>query len=110
MFVGAVAIAAPLAALTLTPKGSAENAKLAAAPPPSPARRIRQPRYYPGSDVPTDLPSIISEGVAASVQSAVAAINPDVNINPLNINPPNSIRTISRRSARPAQAFAGSMG
>ena len=43
--------------------------------------------YYPGSDVPTDLPSIISEGVAASVQSAVAAINPDVNINPLNINP-----------------------
>ena len=87
MFVGAVAIAAPLAALTLTPKGSAENAKLAAAAAKTGA--ARQAAYYPGGDLPTDLPSIISQGVATSVHSAVAAINPDVNINPLNINPPN---------------------
>ena len=90
VFVGAVAIAAPLAALTLTPKGTAENAKVAAAAAAKPgAAHKAASEYYPGSDVPTDLPSIISEGVAASVQSAVAAINPDVNINPLNINPPN---------------------
>ncbi len=90
VFVGAVAIAAPLAALTLTPKGTAENAKVAAAAAAkSGTSHQAASAYYPGSDVPTDLPSIIGEGVAASVQSAVAAINPDVNINPLNINPPN---------------------
>ena len=89
VFVGAVAIAAPLAAITLTPKGTAENAKVAAAAAKSGASHQAASEYYPGSDVPTDLPSIIGEGVAASVQSAVAAINPDVNINPLNINPPN---------------------
>jgi beta-lactamase regulating signal transducer with metallopeptidase domain len=83
VFVGAVAIAAPLAAITLTPKGTAENAKVAAA---SAAKAGTAPpaasAYYPGNDVPTDLPSIISEGVATSVQSAVAAINPQVTVNP----------------------------
>jgi hypothetical protein len=32
--------------------------------------------YYPGTSVPTDLPHIISQGVATSVASAVAAIDP----------------------------------
>jgi hypothetical protein len=83
VFVGAVAIAAPLAAITLTPKGSAENAKLAAAAAAKPgAAQPAASAYYPGNDVPTDLPSIISDGVAASVQSAVAAINPQVTVNP----------------------------
>jgi beta-lactamase regulating signal transducer with metallopeptidase domain len=83
VFVGAVAIAAPLAALTLTPKGSAENAKLAAAAADKPgAPHQTASEYYPGNDVPTDLPSIISDGVAASVQSAVAAIHPSVTVDP----------------------------
>jgi hypothetical protein len=87
VFVGALAIAAPLAALTLTPKGTAENARLAAAA--NPDARGTLSAYYPGSGVPTDLPSIISQGVATSVHSAVAAIDPSVNIDPLNITPPN---------------------
>lgn len=74
VFVGAVAIAAPLAALTLTPKGTAENAKLAAANKTSASEPGSA--YYPEDSVPADLPSIISSGVAASVQGAVAAINP----------------------------------
>ena len=74
VFVGAVAIAAPLAALTLTPKGTAENAKLAAASKTSASEPGSA--YYPEDSVPADLPSIISSGVAASVQGAVAAINP----------------------------------
>jgi bla regulator protein blaR1 len=79
VFVGALAIAAPLAALTLVPKGTATNAKAVAG-----AKQgiAQQSEYYPGSDVPTDLPSIISEGVATSVQSAVAAINPNVDFEP----------------------------
>ena len=75
VFVGAVAIAAPLAALTLTPKGTAANAKLVA----SSKTSASEPgsAYYPQESVPADLPSIISSGVAASVQGAVAAINPN---------------------------------
>ena len=46
VFVGAVAIAAPLAALTLTPKGTAANAKLAAASKPSASEPGSA--YYPG--------------------------------------------------------------
>ena len=67
---------APLAALTLTPKGTAENAKLAAAAQTRHGASRRHRPIIPASDVPTDLPSIIGEGVATSVQSAVAAINP----------------------------------
>ncbi len=74
VFVGAVAIAAPLAALTLTPKGMAANEKLAAVSKTSASEPGSA--YYPGNDVPADLPSIIGSGVAASVQGAVAAINP----------------------------------
>jgi len=76
VFVGAVAIAAPLAALTLTPKGAAENAKIAAASKTSASEPGSV--YYPEDSLPADLPSIISSGVAASVQGAVAAINPNV--------------------------------
>src|SRR5215218_6192305 len=75
VFVGAVAIAAPLAALTLTPKGTAANTKLVAANKTSASEPGSA--YYPADSVPADLPSIISSGVVASVQGAVAAINPD---------------------------------
>jgi len=76
VFVGAVVIAAPLAALTLVPHGtSAAKKAVAAAAPDKKAAAIAP--YHPET-APTDLPSIISEGVQTSVQSAVAAIGPAV--------------------------------
>jgi beta-lactamase regulating signal transducer with metallopeptidase domain len=72
VFVGAVLIAAPLAALTLTPAGAAKQKKaeastLAASEPYS--------AYYPATrDVPVDLPHIIAKGVSTSVATAVAAV------------------------------------
>jgi len=75
VFVGAVAIAAPLAALTFTPKGSSSVAvKTASATKPA---AVAEPgsAYYPAPEVPTDLPSIISQGVATSIHGAVAAVS-----------------------------------
>ena len=72
VFVGAVLIAAPLAALTLTPAGAPGQKKagaqtFAASEPYSP--------YYPEArEVPVDLPHIIARGVSTSVASAVAAV------------------------------------
>lgn len=75
VFAGAVLVAAPLAALTLTPKGAVAQAK---APKTAGSNYAAKP-YYSGADaVPTDLPSIIGQGVATSVESAVAAIRPNV--------------------------------
>jgi hypothetical protein len=62
VFTGAVLVAAPLAALTLTPAASTDR---------KPAKAIEP--YYAPKDVPTDLPSIIASGVSTSVQTAVAA-------------------------------------
>ena len=74
VFVGAIAVAAPLAALTLTPKAP-EAAKKA-----SPAVAASTPidttkPYYSPSEVPTDLPRIIAQGVSTSVSTAVAAVS-----------------------------------
>ena len=67
---GAVMVAAPLAALTLTPAApkplKATGAKFAAAQPP--AAPAPQPEL-----VRTDLPHLIAEGVSTSVTTAVAA-------------------------------------
>ena len=79
VFVGAAAIAAPLAALTLVPNGTASELRQAAAAPGVRKADALAP-YYPEA-TPTDLPSIIGQGVAASVQGAVAAINPRVDVN-----------------------------
>ncbi len=76
VFTGAVLIAAPLAALTLTPPGDAskkDSPKLAAAKGPE---AVADQSYYPADDVPTDLASIIADGVSTSVTSAVAAVSP----------------------------------
>jgi beta-lactamase regulating signal transducer with metallopeptidase domain len=78
VFVGAVMIAAPLAALTLVPSGTSAAKKTAVAS--TGDRKSVYAPYYPESE-PSDLPSIISKGVSASVQTAVAAINPRVKIN-----------------------------
>src|SRR3954451_24036325 len=73
VLVGAVLIAAPLAALTLTPGGPS-------LPKPSPATAGKsQPlrAAYPAPpEAPTDLPHIIASGVTTSVQTAVAAVAP----------------------------------
>jgi beta-lactamase regulating signal transducer with metallopeptidase domain len=74
VFVGAVLVAAPLAALTFTPAGSgAQQARksgaVAASEPVS--------AYYPGTPaVPNDLPRLIASGVSTSVATAAAAIAP----------------------------------
>ena len=68
---GAVLVAAPLAALTLTP-AAPKPVKAAASP-----RAVSQPQVvYPvaaKAQEPTDLPSIIAQGVSTSVTTAVAA-------------------------------------
>ena len=73
VFVGAVLVAAPLAALTITPTASGQhrgNASSVAAREPSSA-------YYPeSSGVAADLPHLIASGVSTSVATAAAAIAP----------------------------------
>lgn len=69
VFAGAVLIAAPLAALTLTPASAAQLGhadKLASG----------MPAYYPPREVAADLPHIIASGVSTSVATAAAAIAP----------------------------------
>jgi hypothetical protein len=81
VFVGAVAVAAPLAALTADSEGVGRECEDRSRSRAQPGASHEAPsQYYPPNDVPTDLPSIISDGVAASVQSAVAAINPGVTV------------------------------
>jgi beta-lactamase regulating signal transducer with metallopeptidase domain len=69
VFVGAVAVAAPLAALTLTP-ASPKATKAPAAHGSSPAVDTSKP-YYAAAEVPTDLPQIIAQGVSTAVTAAV---------------------------------------
>jgi beta-lactamase regulating signal transducer with metallopeptidase domain len=79
VFAGAVLVAAPLAALTLTPKGAGPAPQAAKAKGASDA--AAPSAYYPASDaVPTDLPSIIGQGVSTGVASAMAVISPRVAI------------------------------
>jgi hypothetical protein len=70
--VGAVLVAAPLAALTLAPGGRSEAVRAAQAIGAQEAGEPTSP-YYVGSDAPTDLASIIADGVSTSVNTAVAA-------------------------------------
>lgn len=70
VLVGATLLAAPLAAMTFIAKGDTSKAVLGKASnlePTSP--------YYKGAEIPTNLPGIISQGVAASVSGAVQAID-----------------------------------
>ena len=81
VFVGAVVIAAPLAALTLTPSQS-EPAKAGAAKLAASQRVDTNAPYYQGSDSPQDIPHLLAEGVSTSVAGAVAAIRPSVAVEP----------------------------
>ncbi|HVM21969.1 MAG TPA: M56 family metallopeptidase [Sphingomicrobium sp.] len=73
VFAGAVLVAAPLAALTFTPATPAAQPAVAGAPDQKLAAAAARPVR---PEIPTDIPSIISQGVTASVQTAVAAIKP----------------------------------
>ena len=78
VFTGAVLIAAPLAALTLTPaRSSSEKAASAAGPLVGQRLPSQASSYYPATaETPTDLPNIIADGVSTSVATAVAAVAP----------------------------------
>lgn len=69
VFVGAVLIAAPLAALTLTPGGP----RLASPATPA-AAKGHYADYVTPREAPADLPHIIASGVSTSVATAAAAI------------------------------------
>ena len=69
---GAVLVAAPLAALTLTP-ATPKTAKAVAAN--LAASQARSPSYSTQPE-PSDLPHIIAKGVSTSVASAVAVVSP----------------------------------
>ena len=71
VFVGAVLIAAPLAALTLTPGGARQAAIASKAAGKGTTISASEP-----AAVPADLPHIIAKGVSASVSTAVAAVAP----------------------------------
>jgi len=66
VFVGAIAVAAPLAALTFTPGATVKPGSVASI----------HPSYIPAAAVPADLPHIIASGVSASVATATQAIAP----------------------------------
>ena len=71
VFVGAVLIAAPLAALTLTPGGPRLAKPLPVAAGKS---HVHVANIVAAPEMPADLPHIIASGVSTSVQTAVAAV------------------------------------
>ena len=103
VFAGAVLVAAPLAALTLTPAAPKVAKPVAghlAASEPAPVAAPVVPQ------VPTDLPSIIASGVSTSVTTAVAAataIAPkavvEINGDDLRLQSPNG-STVERVNGR----------
>ncbi|MGE5563682.1 MAG: M56 family metallopeptidase [Bacillota bacterium] len=72
VFAGAVMIAAPLAALTVQPAGTADRLKAGGK-----VTSAAKGSYYRAShEVPSDLPHLIASGVSTSVETAAAAIAP----------------------------------
>lgn len=74
VFAGAILVAAPLAALTVTPK-AAKLTNNASARTTIPSRPLSIAEVS-SAEVPTDLPHIIASGVSTSVATAVAAVTP----------------------------------
>ena len=73
---GAVAVAAPLAALTLTPGGTKQAERSAKPAPRLAASAPASPYYPPKAEVPNDLPHLIADGVTTAV-TVVAPPKPD---------------------------------
>jgi bla regulator protein BlaR1 len=74
VLVGALLIAAPLAALTLTPGGPRFAKPVVPTAGKAPTHFAN---YVTAPEPPADLPHIIANGVSTSVATAVAAISPD---------------------------------
>lgn len=108
VFVGAVLVAAPLAALTFTPAGTAAKHR-----DPSSAPGGSEPAlvYEQGArEVPADLPHLIASGVSTSVATAAAAISPSmVRASPdLEVSAPNGDRVIESKGMMTATSPNGS--
>lgn len=76
VFVGAVLIAAPLAALTLTPAGTSKSSHQVRWPAQAGAAGASH-TFVAVSDTPADLPHIIASGVSTSVATVRSAVDPD---------------------------------
>jgi beta-lactamase regulating signal transducer with metallopeptidase domain len=107
VFVGAVLVAAPLTALTITPAGSSGQAKAANAAVSNP--RYPQPYYPNGPEVAADLPSIISSGVATSVETAVAAIHPPSGADTYQAVAPSGASVVASNGVMVARAPSGAV-
>ena len=103
VFAGAMLVAAPLAAITITPAGASKQAAKAAAS----SGQYPAPYYSPQAQVPTDLPSIISQGVAASVETAVGAIRPDTDTGDFQMVGPSSASLTRTNGVVVARAPSG---
>jgi len=107
VFTGAVLVAAPLAALTLTPaapKAAPSAAKSAAAEP-----QVRGAPRAEAEAVHADLPHIIAQGVSTSVSTAMAAVSKASQAQPVP-NDTDDARRIARdeaKAAREAERQAG---
>lgn len=111
VFVGAVVIAAPLAALTLTPSKSEPAAKAHTAQLAAGEKVDSSVPYYTGSEEPQDIPHLLAEGVSTSVSGAVAAIRPIPPIGPTSSDfqtiGPNGASVTSRGGTMIARAPSG---
>jgi len=100
-----VLVAAPLAALTVTPAGQAHLAKRPG------AAAAGSVAYYPlPREVPTDLPHIIASGVSTSVATAAAAIAPVTARNiaaEVTAVAPNGAIVVSKNGVTVARAASG---
>jgi bla regulator protein BlaR1 len=72
VFVGAALVAAPLAALTLSPKQPAANKETTAA-----RKAAGSTPYYVPSEPPADLPHVIAQGVSTAVTAATGPDEPE---------------------------------
>jgi bla regulator protein BlaR1 len=105
VFAGAMLVAAPLAALTITPAGTAKQVARAAAS----DGQYPAPYYSPAPQIATDLPGIISQGVATSVESAVAAIRPETDTGDFRMVAPSSASLTRSNGVVVARAPSGAM-
>jgi len=109
VFVGAALVAAPLAALTLSPKQTpAEKEALAA------SKVDSSKPYYAPAMPPSDLGHVIVQGVATSVKTASAVINPDepdmvVDLDEIADARAEAVRDLARDRARAGAAIAREM-
>ena len=71
VLVGAVAIAAPLAALNLAPGGASKKDMPTVGSAAKGSVKTNKP-YYPGAETPSDLPHLIADGVTTAVDVAKA--------------------------------------